>query len=226
MESVAPTHYDESYFAWQKVIGEFGAWANIDKFQPHISENDVVMDFGCGGGYLLKAITCQKRYGIEVSEQAQSTAKENGLTVFEKTAELEDQSLDVVISNNSLEHCLQPFSELREIHKKLKPGGKAVFLVPCETIINKYKEKDINHHLYSWSPMCIGNLFTEAGFHLISVKPQIAKWPPGYQLIAKWGGKAIFKFASEIYGRLDRRWYQVKVVAEKRWDNRELSENP
>lgn len=48
------THYDAEYFNWQKNIGAFGGWANSFKFKNSISKSDTVIDFGCGGGFLLK----------------------------------------------------------------------------------------------------------------------------------------------------------------------------
>lgn len=46
-------HYNEDYFNWQKNIGLFGGWANSTKFEQYITKEDDVLDFGCGGGYLL-----------------------------------------------------------------------------------------------------------------------------------------------------------------------------
>ena len=209
-------HYDELYFSWQKRIGEFSARENKSRFSKYLTKEDVVLDFGCGGGYLLKELECRERIGVDISPQARNVADQNGLKTYATTSEVENESIDVVLSNNALEHTLHPFQELTEIYKKLKPNGKAVFVVPCESISRKYNKHDLNQHLYSWSPMCIGNLFTEAGFHLISISAIYAKFPPFYFHIRKYGGTFLFKLATEIFGRLDRTWFQVKVVAEKR----------
>ena len=104
---------------------------------------------------------------------------------------------------------------------KLHVGGRIIFVVPCESIGFGYKSNDINHHLYSW--MSIGYLLTEAGFTVIESKPYIHKWPrikyiwPSmYKFIATVGGRIIFDLACRIYGRIDRKWFQVRVIAEKR----------
>ena len=34
-------------------IGEFGGWASESLFSNYISINSKVLDFGCGGGFLL-----------------------------------------------------------------------------------------------------------------------------------------------------------------------------
>lgn len=216
MQVSASNHYDKKYFDWQSSYGEFGGWANLTKFEEYIGSSSRVLDFGCGGGYLLKNISCQKKVGVEVNPTAATTARENGVEVFESTADVPDNYVDVIISNNALEHALHPLVELRELYKKLVTGGLIIFYVPCETIKNKYKPNDVNNHLYSWSPMCIGNLFAEAGFYIMESRPYIHKWPPHYRLIARIGGRKFFNVACLVYGKIERSWYQVKLVAEKK----------
>jgi SAM-dependent methyltransferase len=212
MESSA--HYGSQYFNWQRPIGEFGGWANLTKFSPFVSINDEVLDFGCGGGYLLKNLPCKKRIGVEVNPTARATASGNGVEVFETTAVVPANYADAVISNNALEHTLHPLAELRELYRILRRGGRIVFVVPCEAITYAYQPNDVNHHLYSWSPMCIGNLFTEAGFRLIESKPYIHKWPPNYLAIARLG-RRWFDLACRLYARWETTWFQVRAVGEK-----------
>jgi SAM-dependent methyltransferase len=215
MQERVSKHYDDEYFAWQSSIGQFGGWANATKFLPFIKADSDVLDFGCGGGFLLGGLNCRRKLGVEVNPAAAETAKSNGIEVFGSVAEVADESVDVIISNNALEHTLHPLEELKLLRKKLRASGKIVFVVPCESVSYKYKPNDINHHLYSWSPMCIGNLFTEAGYTVIESQPYIHKWPPKARLIAKVGGRSLFEFACRIYGRMERSWFQVRVVAEK-----------
>ncbi|MCA6573084.1 MAG: class I SAM-dependent methyltransferase [Pseudanabaena sp. M57BS1SP1A06MG] len=215
MSDLISSHYDDQYFDWQAPIGEFGGWANQTKFIKYISEHSEVLDFGCGGGFLLRNLKCAKKVGVEVNPAAAATAKKNGLEMFRSVDKIPDDYVDVIISDNALEHTLQPLQELKSLYKKLKTGGKIIFVVPCEAISYSYKPNDINHHLYSWSPMCIGNLFTEAGFSVIESKPYIHKWPPKYQLIAKIGGRPLFEIACRIFGRIERTWFQVRVIGEK-----------
>lgn len=214
--SPPPPFYAENYFNWQKSIGEFGGWANKKKFAEFISCNDEVLDFGCGGGYLLKNIECKKRIGVEINSTAAETARENGLEVYNFVDDVPDNYVDIIISNNALEHTHYPLDELKKLYKKLRNNGKIVFVVPCENITYKYRPNDINQHLYSWSPMCIGNLFTLAGFSVIESKPYIHKWPKNYMKIAKFFGWGIFDLICRIYGQIKREWFQVKIIAEKK----------
>ena len=65
------------YFKWQKQIGIFGAQANKIKFEHLIEKNLKVLDFGCGGGYLLNEFKDIERYGIEVNDTARNEALNN-----------------------------------------------------------------------------------------------------------------------------------------------------
>jgi hypothetical protein len=63
--------------------------------------------------------------------------------------------------------------------------------------------------------MCIGNLFTEAGYSVIESKPYKHKWPPKFRSIARIGGRRIFDIACRLYSRIERSWYQVRIIALK-----------
>jgi SAM-dependent methyltransferase len=215
MTELSSAHYDERYFDWQAPQGEFGGWANQSKFRDYISSDSRVLDFGCGGGFLLKNLNCSKRVGVEVNPAAVEFARKNGIEVFSRVADVPDEYVDVIISNSALEHTLQPLEELKSLYRKLQAGGRIVFVVPCESISYRYQPNDINHHLYSWSPMSIGNLFGEAGFSVIESRAYVHKWPPKYRLIAALGGRPLFELACRIYGRIERSWFQIRVVAEK-----------
>jgi SAM-dependent methyltransferase len=209
-------HYDDRYFGWQAPIGEFGGWANQSKFLKYICSTDTVLDFGCGGGFLLNGIKCGKKLGTDVNPWAVELAKKNGIEIFINAEDVPDKSVDVVISNHALEHTLHPLNELKVLYKKLKVGGKIIFVVPCESIFISYKRDDISNHLYSWSPMSIGNLFTEAGFLVIESKSYLHKWPPKFKLIARFSGRKMFDIICRFYGNFSRSLSQVRVVAMKK----------
>lgn len=213
--NTASAHYDEKYFSYQNPIGEFGGWANLTKFQAYVKPDFRVVDFGCGGGYLLKNLDCREKVGIEVNPAARREAAAQGIATYASTEHLSDEWADLIISSNALEHTLHPLQEMQALLPKVKRGGSIVFVVPCESITYQYVPNDINHHLYSWSPMCLGNLFTEAGFVVEESKPYIHKWPRNYRKIAKYGGRRLFEICCRLYGRWETTWYQVRVVAHR-----------
>jgi len=215
MAATENPHYQKEYFDWQGPIGEFGGWANRPKFSGEIQPGDTVLDFGCGGGALLEGLICEKKLGVEVNPAAIEEARGRGIEVFPSVEEIPGGTVDVVISNHALEHTQRPLDEVVALFHTLKPGGKLVIVVPCESIIRSYRAEDMNHHLYSWSPMCLGNLLTEAGFRLEESKPYYRTWPPGYRQIARWGGRGGFEMACWMYAHLNRSVFQTRAVGRK-----------
>jgi SAM-dependent methyltransferase len=206
-------YYDEKFFEWQRKTGEFGSIAELYKFKKYIKPSDNVIDFGCGGGFMLKALNCSGKIGIEINNAARNFAYEIGIATVKDAGEIEDEWADVIISDNALEHTLSPFDELKKLFSKLKSGGKIVFVVPHEKKM-PWKPNDINQHLYTWSPLCIGNLFVTVGFRVEEIS-NLPLLPPGARPIWKYFGFRVFFIAGKIYTALAGQWSQIRIVATK-----------
>jgi len=215
MKKEISNYYGEKYFLWQKKMGEFGGKVETFKFKKHINKTDVVCDFGCGGGYLLKNIRCSKKIGIEINDVARNHAIENGIDAFKFSDDIPENYCDVIISNHALEHTFNPHGELEILHSKLKKNGKIIFIVPNEKKW-KWDANDCNKHLYTWCEMTLGNLFAFSGYEVLSVKELVHKWPPYYYYIYEYFGDSFFYFTCKLYGYLCPKLSQVKIVAEKK----------
>ncbi len=217
----ANTHYDREYFDWQSEIGRFGGWANLTKFAKFITPEMKVLDFGCGGGYLLGNLNCREKLGIEINPVARAAAERNSIRAVPSASEVEDGWADLIISNHALEHCQFPLRELQELSRKVAPGGTIVFFVPCESIKYKCAPDDPNHHLYSWSPMSAANLFAEAGFQVVESKAYLHVWPPSFLpgFLRSVGGRWLFELGCRLYGTLTylnlspTRVSQIRIIA-------------
>ena len=211
METIS-RHYNEKYFRWQRKRGEFAGWASLKKFEKYITPDSEVLDFGCGGGFLLKNLNCKKKVGVEVNPAAQKAARENQIEVYAKTEDIPEDYVDIIISDHCLEHVLHPLYELQMLYKVLRRRGKIIFCVPCESVKYAYVPDNISQHLYSWSPMCLGNLFTEAGFKVIESKPYWLKNPPFSRMIAKIGGRALFDILAWLNARITQEDIEVIIA--------------
>jgi SAM-dependent methyltransferase len=214
-----PNHYDAQYFNWQKSLGLFGGWANAPKFKNSIGIDQTILDFGCGGGFLLNNIHCGKKIGIEPNNAALESIKSFDILHFptadKALAVLGEKSVDVVISVHVLEHCHNPYLELSSLKRLLKNNGIIHFIVPCDSPGKKYIENNIDKHLYSWSPSNIANLFDALDFTIIESKLDISVWPPFFYKL-QFLGWPIFNFLCKIWGRIDRRQYQVEIIAKNK----------
>jgi len=207
-------HYDNKYFIIQKKCGILGSETCINKFKKFINPNDIILEFGCGGGYYLNKINAKRKIGIEVNPVAIKNAKDFGLEIYTSLDEVKDSSIDVIYSHHALEHLFNPLEKLQELYKKLKNNGKIVFVVPFDPHFLHWKPNDRNRHLYTWNSMTAGNLFTLAGFKVIKVKYIHYQWPPGASYIRKFLGLNFLNFASKLYAYLCG-YREVQVIAEK-----------
>ena len=208
-------YYDDRYFEWQHSGAEFGAQANLWMFRDYVRSNDDVIDFGCGAGYLIEAVPGRTKIGVEVNPAAQAFARHRGLRIVTGLSEIADEWADVIISNHALEHTFDPFEKLKLARNKLKPGGLAVFVVPCERYDTKYVEQNMDQHLYTWAPVNIGNLFRYAGFSICSCERLAHRYPPKAAEFQRIVGWSMFHATCRAYARLNPKLTQVRVVARK-----------
>jgi SAM-dependent methyltransferase len=205
--------YNQAYFDWQRTVGEFGGKANQFKFAEHVRPTDIVLDFGCGGGYLLKNLDCNRRIGVEINPAAASIATESGVACHASLDTVPNATVDIVISNHALEHVRNPLDTLQVLRKKLMPKGVLVIVVPCESTTQPFDPNDINQHIYTWNPQLLGNLAMQAGFEVVSVSALYHKWPANFLKVQRRFGWRIFHLISRLKGLNRSNDFQVKLVA-------------
>lgn len=194
-------YYDSDYFEWQKRIGEFGAKIKVKMFEKYIHPTDTVVEFGSGGGYLLKLLKAKTKTGIEINESARKHAETLGMHSVATADEIEDEYADVIISTSVLEHVENPLGELKKLYRILKENGKIVFHVPNESCDTEYQRSEINNHLYTWNCLNIGNLFKAAGFFVYSVEKVQEVWPEHYEKISTEMSDELFEDICLIGGK-------------------------
>lgn len=111
----------------------------IRRFAAKAAPYNVVLDLGAGhGDDLLIARELQpdaKLMAIENYPPYEEELKSKGIQVFESNLETDrlpfaDESVDIVISNQILEHCKEIWWIWNEISRVLKVGGKFIIGVP------------------------------------------------------------------------------------------------
>lgn len=205
----------EAYYAEQHAGGRTAARLAALLFDSTTQSTDVVLDFGCGNGLLLAALPAARRIGVEVNPEVREAATAAGIEMHAATDELASDSVDVVISNHALEHTLQPFRELVELCRVVRPGGRLVLVVPCDDwrAERDFRAPDIHRHVYGWTPLTLANLVTEAGFAVEQSEVVTHAWPPFYGLLARLPRPAfsVCAWATAVL----RRRRQLRLVARR-----------
>jgi SAM-dependent methyltransferase len=169
----------KAYFDWQGGAGDFFAKIVAHKFRPYVSPADCVLDFGCGGGFLLNTFDCRRRVGVEVNPFAREHANGLGVECHHNLDEVQPDTADVIISHHALEHVLDPIGTLRALRTRLKPGKHLVLVVPIDNfrLQKVYDPEDRNHHLFTWTSQLLGNCLFEAGYEIVDIKYRVHMWP-------------------------------------------------
>jgi SAM-dependent methyltransferase len=171
-----------SYFNRQDRAGVASATYNLWMFEPHIPADADLLDFGCGGGHLLLALHARSKTGVEVNPVAREVAASKGVRVVGSLEEIEDQSFDRIITSHVLEHVGDPLHTLNQLRGLLKPGGLLIWLSPMDDwrVRNQrtWRPDDPDMHLYTWTPLTLGNLLATARFRPLSIRIITHAFPP------------------------------------------------
>jgi len=211
-------HYEgkkaKSYFAYQNQNAAIGALLNKEKFINYIKLTDKVLDFGCGGGWLLSSISCSKKVGVEVNLEAQEICKKNKIDVRSSIEAIKECDFDVIISNHCLEHVPYPIQALLELRDKLRHEGMLVVVVPIDDWRNQkdYTGEDIDHHLHTWTPRLLANTLVEAGYEIERIDILTHAWIPYFPFFLKIMPRFLFNFTCRVWSFLRRR-RQIVAVA-------------
>lgn len=149
----------------------------------HLTPSDVVLDVGCGEGYLTNIVKnhCHKIIGIDYSQDiVEQTRKRFGIEAYHMSCtqlKFPDETFDKVIFTEILEHLtrLQGLTALNEVKRVLKRGGKLVGSTPLRLTpesfpatyahIYEYSCEELENLLSSWNDVWISNP------HFIATKP-------------------------------------------------------
>lgn len=98
-----------------------------------------VLDLGCGSGYYLikmkEELEIAELYGADISKNSINEANKLGingscLDLDKDVLPYHDNSLDLIISIDVIEHLFNPDLYLKEINRVLKPGGLFFIVTP------------------------------------------------------------------------------------------------
>lgn len=174
-----------SYFSRQGSCGISGGELEARKLGPFIGKARSVLDFGCGGGFLIEALrrTVPVVCGIEPNPVAREACTRRGLEVHESISDVTGRTFDAVVSNHCLEHVPYPIDALRSLREVIACSGVLVLALPIDDwrVQRRISEPDKDHHLHTWTPVLIRNTLHEAGYVTVSASVLSYAWPRHWQ---------------------------------------------
>ena len=138
-----------------------------------------MLDLGCAAGYFMQQSTRAgfEAHGIDLAPWVEQIANERGVRNIRSgrlcDAGFADASFDIVHSSQVFEHLPHPVSELREIHRILRPGGLLYVNVPnyqCLSIVLGRDDFELNtppEHVAYFTPRTIARLLSTSGFDVL-----------------------------------------------------------
>ena len=198
-------------YAASKQADPFGRGYAIDFefFRPYLKSADMVLDFGCGNGGILRYVAQQTReaHGLEVNAAAVAMARAQNLTVFSSLQDLPNEPrYDVIVSNHVLEHVRDVCGTLEQLRTRLKPGGRLVVKLPIDDHRTAYQRAwsgdDSDHHIQTWTPRLFANALFESGYEVDECRIITSAWHPKLFPLAKLGlGKLAFWLLAVVKSR-------------------------
>lgn len=169
------------------ILDKLIAWMRLGRVVAHISQGDIVLDFGCGHqAYLLSHIQNKITKGIGIDYDVE-TAKiaphiETRKFLFKDAIPFTDKSFTMVTMLAVIEHVeiVKVPKLFRELARVLKPGGKIILTTPTpfgKVILeflafnlNIISKEEVGDHKKYYDKMDLDNLAKNYGLTIESYK--------------------------------------------------------
>lgn len=173
---------NSTYYNYPAIHAKLNTDKNVVSRIQEFKKSGKVLEIGCGNGFLLKMLAdigydC---VGLEPSPKAFQFAKEeNNLKVINSFLEantFEENTFDVVIILDVLEHLYQPNEVMKLIYRVLKPEGIVLAVTGDVLSLNAKIWKSKWFYFFTWehisffSKSSLKQLFVKTNFHVLDVK--------------------------------------------------------
>jgi len=188
-------HYKKDYFVNKKTKGGYANYfegmrlnsrtfaMRLARIKKKVGVDVKLLDVGCALGDCMKEakkMGFSEVFGIDPSSYAIATAKKqklNAKTGTLKTVNFKSNSFDVILSQDQIEHVVDPLEELKRMNRLTSFGG-IVFIVTPDVdglfarVLKRYwyHYKPVEHVSY-FSKDTLRDALKKAGFKNIVVKP-------------------------------------------------------
>jgi len=140
-----------------------------------------LLDFGCGPGAFLALLRDEFGFenveGLELSQISVDFARRQyGLTVASSAAELQQQSYDVVLLIEVIEHLPNPAEIFSQLSQLVKPGGLLMITTPSvDSLLGRHFPSLCMHytapsHISLFTKHALSHLLSRFGFEIARIE--------------------------------------------------------
>jgi SAM-dependent methyltransferase len=177
--------YRESTFDYGEELEGLRATygAALDRAAAQLDSRRGLLDVGCGSGFVLE-VALQRGWGdvhgVEPSGDAIAKAAPEIAPLIAhdmmRAGVFEDESMSAVTLFQVLDHMPDPVGVLRDCHRILRPGGVILAfnhnVTAWSARLLRERSPIIDvEHTFLYSPETMRQLFSNAGFEVLSVNP-------------------------------------------------------
>lgn len=126
---------------------------------------NTIMDYGAGIGTFSAVLKNKNVITVELDPKLCNYLKEQGYQTYTELSDIKDNSIDFIYTLNVLEHIEDDESVLKELHSKLKPGGKLLIYVPALKILFSSMDRKVKH-FRRYKKSDIVNMMKQLGYEV------------------------------------------------------------
>ena len=149
----------------------------VDGWLARLPRRGVALELGAGTGWMLRALREHgwTAIGSERTVPAAATARDAArvpIFVGDLDAIRDAPLLDLVVMFHVLEHLADPLAALRDVARRLRPGGTLILGIPniaswqSRFAGASWMHLDVPRHLCHFSPDSIERALVDSGFHV------------------------------------------------------------
>ena len=146
-------------------------------FGRYVSAKDIVLDMGCGNGWILRQVA---RRGTGVDKNGKTLPKDTDAFKFvcgDATSRLPLPAahFDVCIMSQIIEHMTEPEKALTECRRLLRPGGRILITTPkpwADPVLSVLAGLHVFgkfYHVVYYTPHGLADMVKRAGFKSVEI---------------------------------------------------------
>jgi len=152
---LSPERYSIDHFVWKTVV-------------PNIKETDLLLDAGAGFGRYRKELSKARYVATDFIKIFETKSIESMDFVCSLDAiPKPDNTYDVIVNTQVLEHVEYPDKVIKEFYRVLKPNGK-LYLTTNQT----WMVHGAPYNFYFYTKFGLESLFRDAGFKIDLIEPR------------------------------------------------------